>query len=144
MTFDTTGSRFDTLLAAYMGDSIAGLTPLAQGIARPGAGSSRITFDVAAGTACAVAVDGRDGTSGLFSLNWSMSGALSVARLPDGNIEITFDSPAGESCTLQVSSDLIEWTPVTTVLNQTGRVQFPPQLAAAASRFYRVVAAPAR
>lgn len=144
VTFDTTGSRFDTLLAAYTGDSIAGLTPLAQGIARPGAGSSRITFDVAAGTACAVAVDGRDGTSGLFSLNWSMSGALSVARLPDGNIEITFDSPAGESCTLQVSSDLIEWTPVTTVLNQTGRVQFPPQLAAAASRFYRVVAAPAR
>lgn len=144
VTFDTAGSRFDTLLAAYTGDSIDGLMPLAQGVAPPGTGSSRITFDVAAGTACSVAVDGRDGTSGLFSLNWSMSGALSAVRLPGGNIEISFDAVAGENCTLEVSTNLLEWTAVTTMLNQTGRVKFPPQPAAGTSRFYRVVASPAR
>lgn len=144
VTFDTAGSRFDTLLAAYTGDAIDGLTPLAQGVAPPGTGSSRIRFDVPAGTDCSVAVDGRDETSGLFSLNWGMSGALGVTRMPDGNIEISFDAAAGENCTLEVSSNLLEWTAVTTLLNQAGRVQFPPQPTVASSRFYRVVTSPAR
>lgn len=142
VTFDTGGSRFDTLLAAYAGDSPGALTPLAQNIARPGSGLSRIAFDVGAGTACSVVVDGRDGTSGLLRLNWSMSGVLNAVRLPDGSVELTFDGVSGENCTLEASTNLVNWTTVATLLNQTGRVQFPPQSVAAPARFYRVNAAP--
>ena len=142
MTFDTAGSRFDPLLAAYTGATLGTLSPLGANVAPAGTALSRVTFNVAAGTVCALAVDGRDGTSGLFRLNWSMSGVLSVVRLVDGRIQITVDGVPGETCTLEGSTNLVDWAPVTTVLNPTGRVQFAPQPASAQACFYRVVGAP--
>jgi hypothetical protein len=142
VTFDTAGSRFDPLLAAYTGASLGTLSPLGANVAPAGTALSRVTFNVAAGTVCALAVDGRDGTSGLFRLNWSMSGVLSVVRLVDGRIQITVDGVPGETCTLEGSTNLVDWAPVTTVLNPTGRVQFAPQPASAQACFYRVVGAP--
>jgi glucose/arabinose dehydrogenase len=139
VTFDTAGSRFDTLLAVYTGDTVDSLTPVAANVAPAGTGLSRVTFNVAAGTTFWIAVDGRDGTSGLVRLNWSMSGELSVARLPDGNLEITVDGAPGENCTLQASTNLVDWAPVATVLNLSGRVQFTPQPSSMPARFYRVI-----
>ncbi len=139
MTIDTAGSRFDTLLAAYTGESLGTLIPAGQQAAPSGTGFSRVTFNVSAGTVCSVAVDGRDDTSGLFQLNWSTAGVLAALRLPDGSIQITLDGVPGENCTLETSTNLVEWQTVTTVLNQTGRIQFPPQAATAQARFYRVV-----
>ena len=140
--FDTAGSRFDTLLAAYTGATINSLSPLAANSSPPGRGLSRVSFNVTAGASYAMAVDGLDGASGLFRLNWSMSGVLGVIRLADGTIQITVDGAPGENCTLQASTNMVDWAPVATVLNQSGRVQFTPQPASLPARFYRVVATP--
>ena len=140
VTFDTTGSRFDPLLAAYTGATIGSLSLQGEDASPPGLGLSRVTFNVAAGTSYDVAVDGRDNVFGLFRLNWSMSGVLAVVRLGDGSILITVDGVPGENCTLEASTNLIEWEPVATVLNQTGRIQFAPQPASGRARFFRVVA----
>jgi hypothetical protein len=142
VTFDTAGSRFDTLLAVYTGATIGSLTPVASHAAPAGTALSRVAFNVTAATAFMIAVDGRDDTSGLFRLNWTMSGVLAATRLPDGSIEITVDGAPGETCTLEASTNLVDWTPVTALLNETGRVQFPPQSTAAPARFYRVKATP--
>jgi glucose/arabinose dehydrogenase len=141
--FDTADSRFDTVLAIYSGTMLDSLSLLGGNSSPPGRGRSRVELNVTAGASYAVALDGLDGASGLFRLNWSMAGVLSVVRLPDGNIEITADGQPGEYCTLQVSSNLVHWAPVATVLNQTGRVQFSPQPASSSARFYRMVATPA-
>jgi hypothetical protein len=142
--FDTAASRFDTLLAAYTGATINSLSPLAANSSPPGRGLSRVSFNVTAGASYAVAVDGLDGASGLFRLNWSMSGVLSVVRLADGTIQISVDGAPGENCTLQASTNLVDWAPVDMVLNLTGRVQFTPQPSLLPARFYRVIATPAQ
>jgi hypothetical protein len=142
-TFDTAGSRFDTLLAVYAGSTIGSLSLLGENASPAGRALSRVSFDVVAGASCAIAVDGRDGVAGMFRLNWSMSGTLSVVRLVDGSIRITVDGAPGENCTLESSTNLVNWQSVTTVPNTAGRLEFPPQPASAQARFFRVVAAPA-
>ena len=138
--FETAGSRFDTLLAVYTGATINSLSPLAASSSPAGRGLSRVSFNVTAGASYAVAVDGLDGGSGLFRLNWSMSGVLGVVRLVDGTIQITVDGAPGENCTLQASTNMVDWAPVATILNLSGRVQFTPQPASLPARFYRVIA----
>jgi hypothetical protein len=75
-TFDTVGSSFDTTLAAYTGDSVGALTPLAgsddiqDGVIR----TSRVTFNVTAGATYRIAVDGWNGDFGSVTLNWAAQG----------------------------------------------------------------------
>jgi hypothetical protein len=71
VTFETVGSGFDTLLAAYRGTSVAALTRLA-GNDDVGSGiyQSRIKFSVTSGTTYLLAVDGYYGASGPVSLGW--------------------------------------------------------------------------
>jgi hypothetical protein len=142
VALNTAGSRFDTLLAVYTGATIGSLTPVAGHAAPAGTALSRVTFNVTAGTVCMIAVDGRDNTSGLFRLNWTMSGVLAATRLTDGSIEIAVEGAPGETCTLEASTNFADWIPVTALLNESGRVPFPPQSAAAPARFYRVKATP--
>lgn len=71
VTFDTLGSSFDTVLAAYTGDSVAALTlhaandDLATNDPR-----SRITFNAVAGVTYRIVVEGYDGGAGNLTLNW--------------------------------------------------------------------------
>lgn len=69
-TITTTGSSFDTLLHAYTGSSVSGLSSVKGNDDDPNGGlTSRITFDVVAGTAFQIAVDGYGGASGSITLN---------------------------------------------------------------------------
>src|SRR4030095_10605203 len=74
-TFDTNGSNFDTILAAYTGNAVTALAVLASNddIATfddPPNVQSLITFPVTAGTTYHIQVDGFDGDQGSLILHW--------------------------------------------------------------------------
>jgi uncharacterized repeat protein (TIGR03803 family) len=70
-TFDTAGSAFDTLLAVYTGVSVNALTEVASNDDGDVDVTSVVSFAATNGTTYYVAVDGFDGDSGAFVLNWS-------------------------------------------------------------------------
>ncbi len=72
-TFDTAGSSFDTLLAAYTGTAVSTLTTLAANDDVNGGVQSLISFNAVAGTTYRVAVDGYNGAAGSIVLNWAVS-----------------------------------------------------------------------
>jgi len=70
---DTCASDFDTLLAAYTGDSVRALTPVAAnddsvGPACPGTNRSALRFHVSAGVVYRVAADGKGGAEGKLAI----------------------------------------------------------------------------
>ncbi|HYF44558.1 MAG TPA: S8 family peptidase, partial [Acidimicrobiales bacterium] len=71
-TFDTCTHGFDTLLGAYTGSAVNGLSSVASNDDTSGCGAdgrgSRIQFTATAGTTYRVAVDGWNGASGTFTL----------------------------------------------------------------------------
>lgn len=69
-TFDTCGSDYDTLLAAYSGTAVNGLTSLAGNDDFCGTGS-RITFPTTAGATYRIAIDGYDANFGQHLLHWT-------------------------------------------------------------------------
>lgn len=73
ITFDTNGSDYDTTLAAYAGSSLGALTTLAYNDDSGGSFNSEIAFDVAAGSTYSIQVDGYNGSSGAFTLHWSLT-----------------------------------------------------------------------
>ncbi len=70
--FNTRESNFDTVLAAYTGTTITGLTQLASNDQFNGTNQSKITFPVTAGTTYRIALDGFGGTTGNVGLQWSI------------------------------------------------------------------------
>ena len=59
VTIDTIGSNFNTLLAAYTGSSVSSVSTVASNNdIGGGVTTSRVTFNVTAGTAYRIAVDG--------------------------------------------------------------------------------------
>ncbi|HSU53204.1 MAG TPA: lysyl oxidase family protein, partial [Candidatus Dormibacteraeota bacterium] len=102
VTFDTTLSSFDTLLAVYTGNNVSSLTTIASNndIATNNS-RSRLTFTPVSGTVYRIAVDGNNGAKGPFTLRWAQA---SVA-LPDLSIvgsavnpRITTESFAANTC----------------------------------------------
>ncbi len=71
LSIDTSGSDFDTALAAYTGTSVTGLSARASAQGDLLTGGSRVSFAVAAGTTYRIAVDGHEGASGAVRLDWS-------------------------------------------------------------------------
>jgi PKD repeat protein len=72
--FDTCDSGYDTALAAYAvaGTGIAGLDPVAASNADDCDSGDRLRFHVQAGQAYALAVDGADGATGSFVLDYRL------------------------------------------------------------------------
>lgn len=70
-TFETCGSDFDTLLAAYTGTALPDLEPV-EGNDDACSTESRIVFPAEEGTTYRVAVDGFDGESGHVALAWRL------------------------------------------------------------------------
>jgi len=68
VTFDTTGSGFDTLLAIYTGTDVGSLTPVASNDNATGT-ASRLQLNVTMGMTYQIAVDGKGGATGLALLN---------------------------------------------------------------------------
>jgi sugar lactone lactonase YvrE len=77
VTIDTLGSDFDTKLAAYEGNSITALALLSQDSSKAQKPFSRVRFEVDAGDAIQIAVDGVAGASGEIELeiaySWSFN-----------------------------------------------------------------------
>ena len=75
VTIDTIGSNFDTLLAVYTGSSVSALTPVAADDDGGGNMTSKVTFNVVAGTPYAIAVDGWGGAFGNITLHVNLTSA---------------------------------------------------------------------
>ncbi len=67
----TRESNFDTVIAAYTGTTITGLTQLASNDQFNGTNQSKITFPVTAGTTYRIAVDGFGASTGALGMQWS-------------------------------------------------------------------------
>src|SRR5205823_4959755 len=79
VTFDATGSSFDTLLAVYTGNTVSSLTLVQSNDDIAGAinRQSKVSFTPVPGTIYHIAVDGYSGACGIVVLNWNQSqGAL--------------------------------------------------------------------
>src|SRR5258705_5184137 len=68
--FNTLGSSYDTMLAAYTGNNVAALTVLAQNDDARGTLDSEISFPVQLGIEYRIVVDGYRGDFGNFVLTW--------------------------------------------------------------------------
>lgn len=71
VTITTAGSSFDTILAAYTGNSVGGLSLVGDNDDYNGYTTSQISFLATAGTVYQIAVDGFNGSSGSIALNLS-------------------------------------------------------------------------
>ena len=84
-TFSLCWSEFDSLLAVYTGDQLTQLQQVAAD--DDGCGDqSRVSFSAAAGVTYRIAVDGTDGATGYFELDWGIAPAnddfAAAAELP--------------------------------------------------------------
>jgi hypothetical protein len=77
VTIDTAGSSFDTILGVYTGAGVGALTTVASNDDASGVLTSRVTFNVAAGTTYRIAVDGYNAARGAVTMHWvlTVSGA---------------------------------------------------------------------
>jgi hypothetical protein len=73
VTFDTIGSGFDTLLAAYTGSNVAALTLVGSDDDAASNLCSRIRFNVNSNTDYSIGVAGVAQAEGFFVLNWSFT-----------------------------------------------------------------------
>lgn len=129
-TFDTLGSSFDTLLAAYQGNALGALTEVARGddisLAR-GIYTSRAVFNALAGREYLLAVDGfrEDGAgalpveTGSLVLNWrqAASAALTLSRptLDVLGFSVSVTGNPGETVTLQFATLLGTWEDLSSI-----------------------------
>jgi hypothetical protein len=72
VTFRTTGSSFDTLLAAYLGPNVSSLVEVASDEDRGTYLNSEISFNAVAGQTYRIAVDGFSARSGNIVLSWNL------------------------------------------------------------------------
>lgn len=70
ITFSTSGASFKTLLAIYTGSSISNLTLIGADNGSH-AGNSMVSFIAVSGATFDITVDGDNGASGAFVLNWT-------------------------------------------------------------------------
>src|SRR5258706_10496886 len=89
--FDTFGSSYDTLLAAYSGTDLPNLIQLAANDDFGGGLQSRISFSAQAGTTYFIAVDGYFAQTGGFTLNWLLP-TLTTNNAPPGPGEVQFSA----------------------------------------------------
>jgi hypothetical protein len=143
VVIDTAGSDFDTLLAVYEGSVLTNLVPVARNDdVSTNQVTSALTCPVTAGTVYAIAVDGFNGEPGVVQLNLAMDVVwFSQPRLASGRCQLTLSGAIGQPFTLQASSDLVHWEPLTTLFSSTGTIAFTDP-ADRGLRFYRALTRP--
>jgi hypothetical protein len=147
LQFDTEGSNFDTLLAVYTGSRVTNLVLVASDNDSGTNKTSRLYFQAEAGTNYWVAVDGVDGQSGFYRLNWGAPGPgprfHSLRQLPSGGKEIELWGLIGDRYRVETTGSFGTWTNWMRVTNFTGRLQFiDPVTNDNPRRFYRAVLVP--
>jgi len=144
----TEGSAFDTLLGIYSGTTLSDLIQIASGDDIDPLGgilTSAATFDVQAGQAIHIAVDGYDGAAGQIILRVeAVSTRLGgCKRLANGQFRFTLTGAAERYYDIQASGDLKLWGPVTRVFNTNGTVVITDPVASNLRlRFYRAMIVP--
>jgi len=145
IVFDTAGSALDTLLAVYTGSQLNNLSVVAANHYGGVLLESRLEFYATAGTVYRIAVDGFDGAQWTYWLNWHSQiqpRFLSIARVPTGTL-VTLTGAAGDQYEIQTSSNLVSWTPLFSLTNATGTIQFTdPSATSLTHRFYRALLEP--
>lgn len=137
--FDTVGSRLDTLLAVYTGNTVGALTAVTGDNDSGGNQASRVWFEAAEGTTYRVCVDGVQGQTGEFTLSWSAPCRLSINKGSAGWMELSLSGGQG-LYELQASADLVHWSVLTNVtLDGTTQTYADSESLNLAQRFYRVV-----
>ena len=138
-TFETRGTRFDTLLAVYRGTAVTALTPVASDDDSGPALTSRLTFEATVGTSYRIAVDGKNAATGNLTLSWRPAFILSSPGLAAGAFQFVINGAVGERCVIEASPDLAAWTFWARTTNTTGRLLYTaPGIATNQSRFFRV------
>ena len=120
VTFTTAGSNYDTLLAAYTGSSVSGLSPLAKNDDVPTNTTSTITFNATGGTVYSIAVDGYGGDAGNITLNWTSN---IVAPAPTYSISGRVTDSSGNGAS-GVTVSLSGSQSATTQTNSSGNYSF--------------------
>jgi hypothetical protein len=110
-TIRTSGSAFDTLLAVYLGNDVAALTPVVANEDGGGALTSEVRFNATIGTEYQIAVDGFAGAQGNFILSWSLEVTAQTLpsitsqpqslTVPAGGTAVFLVSPSGTNRTYQ-------------------------------------------
>jgi len=83
-TVHTRGSAFDTVLAVYQGSRVNGLRQIASNDNEPGRTSSKITFGVRNGDIYYLAVDGKGGAAGAYTISAALGGTVAPPPVNDG------------------------------------------------------------
>jgi hypothetical protein len=114
--FDTIGSDFDTILAAYTGDVVSNLTYVASDDDFGGDRTSRLAFMATAGTTYHIAVDGYTTTnvstaSGSIVLHWNPASRLAILAAGDPAV-LTVAGGFGWY-SVEYSTDLKQWQTLT-------------------------------
>ena len=76
----------------------------------------------------------------VFTLNYNATPYFLTPTVQNGTINLAVAGPVGFTYQIQVSSDLMNWTPLTNIVNTSGTVQFSDaNITSSARRFYRAV-----
>lgn len=144
--FDTAGSNFDTVLAAYTGSQLTNLAPIAADNDSGPGRTSRLAFHALAGSNYVIAVDAMSGAAGFFRLNWGPPAPPrfeSIVSLPGGGVQLQLLGAPGLAYDVEASPDLDGWTFWTRITNRTGITPLlDPATNNAPRRFYRALSPP--
>ena len=99
VTFSTRGSTFDTLLAAYVGQTVDALTEVVSDEDGGNFLNSTLSFNAVAGNVYHIAIDGLAGAQGYIVLNWNLE--TTNDRLPE-----IFVQPLSQAVALNQSAQL--------------------------------------
>jgi hypothetical protein len=100
---DTRGSPLDTRLGVYLGTAVNRLNLVAANDNDAGRSSSRVQFGVRAGQSYCIAVDGKNGASGNFTIT-GVLGSNSVAPAPTNDVFATPIAISGAPLNLRASN----------------------------------------
>ena len=79
--------------------------------------------------------------SPLSGIDPAAGSVLTAVKLPNGEFTLTINGPRGRSHVIEASADLLEWTRIGVITNDTGTVEFIDREAGRLPhRFYRLVA----
>jgi hypothetical protein len=102
--------------------------------------AAQVSFMAQAGTNYEIAADGYDAASGTVVLTILVNGSHlgPLGLLPNDQIRLKIQGELGGTYTIEASSDLLNWTPITSMDNNNGTLQFTDPGRNGDRRYYRV------
>jgi hypothetical protein len=140
-TISTVLSDFDTVLSVYAGANLSALTEVASNDDFGTNRWSRVTFNAVPGANYWIAVDGVAGDSGELRLEFQTPDSIfSGVQFTNGTLRLDFYGDEESRYVLEASTNLLNWSPVTTnsSLSHAGEFLFlVPATTNGSQRFFR-------